>query len=89
MREKAKPNAPYGMGISAASCYDSNVKSPATDLEALIDRYGLPSLMIAAVQLDRELTEHGGAQDNRAINAWLNSQPRPTPRKIKRNRSGK
>lgn len=89
MRTRAKPNAPYGMGISAASCYDSGIKSAATDLEALLDRYRFADLLVVMHQINEDLTLHGGSDNNGALNTWLNAQPRPTPRKTKRRRAKK
>jgi hypothetical protein len=75
MRAQAKGNAPYGQGISAASCYDAGIKSAATDIEALIDRYGPDALhaMIDRIYLD--MREYGDSIYNREYNIKLSSLP--------------
>lgn len=86
MRTQAKGNAPYGQGISAANCYDAGIKSAATDIEALIDRYG-PDVM--HTMIDRiyfDMREYGDSIYNREYNTWLKTKPYA---KLKKGRSQK
>lgn len=75
MRTQAKSNAPYGQGISTANCYDGSIKSAATDIEALIDRYGPDVLhsMIDRIYLD--MRKYGDSIYNREYNQWLKTKP--------------
>lgn len=84
MRTQAKSNAPYGQGISAASCYDGSIKSAATDIEALIDRYGpdLVHSMVDRIYLD--MRRFGDSIYNREYNLMMNAAPYA---KLKKGRS--
>lgn len=84
MRTQAKNNAPYGQGISAANCYDAGIKSAATDIEALIDRYG-PDVMHTIIdKIYLDMRRYGDSIYNREFNAWLKNKPYA---KLKRGRS--
>lgn len=81
MRHAAKGRAPYGQGISAATCYDSGIKSAATDLEALIDRFGKDVLHTIIDRISEDMREHGDSIYNYEYNIWLKSKPLPKIRK--------
>lgn len=83
MRTQAKSNAPYGQGISQANCYDG-LRSAATDIEALLDRYGPDILhqMVDRIYLD--MRKYGDSIWNREYNEWLRTKPRAN---LKRGRS--
>lgn len=80
MRTKSKPNTGK-RGISTANAYRASVKSATTDLEALIDAYGVVAVIKLAQQLHIDIVEHGDSKDNGRYNIWLNSLPIPEIRK--------
>lgn len=81
MRHVAKANAPYGQGISAASCYDVGIKSACTDIEALIDRYGKDALHMLIDRISEDMREYGDSIFNADYNLWLKGKPYPKLRK--------
>lgn len=79
MRTSHKPRAK--IGISCANCYRASIKSPASDLEALVDAYGAAAISALAYRIEKEITEHGDSIHNGFFNIELNSLPLPAIRK--------
>ena len=84
MRTQAKQNAPYGQGISAASAYDGSIKSAATDIEALIDRFGPDALHTMVDRIYLDMRRYGDSIWNREYNLELKALPYA---RLKRGRS--
>lgn len=80
MREQAKNNAPYAQGISQANCYDG-IRSAATDIEALIDRYGPDVVHMMVDRIYFDLRRYGDSIWNREYNAMLKDKPRANLKK--------
>lgn len=81
MRTQAKGNAPYGQGISKAAGYDVGVFSAASDIEALVDRYGKDVVHKIVDVVSEDLRKYGDSIYNREWNEWLKSVPYPKHRK--------
>jgi len=82
MRTSAKPNAKLGQ--SAASMYRCSVRSAASDIEALVDAYGVHAIIQIANMVEQEIAVHGDSIHNWQYNIWLNQQPLPIIRKQNR-----
>lgn len=80
MRTQAKSNAPYGQGISKASGYDG-IYSAASDLEALVDRYGKDVLHKVIDTISEDIRKYGDSIYNAEINSYLRTVPPPKHRK--------
>lgn len=80
MREKAKANAPYGQGISKASGYDG-IYSAASDIEALVDRYGKDVIHKIVDTISEDIRKYGDSIYNSEINSYLKTVPPPKHRK--------
>lgn len=81
MRTKAKSNAPGGNGISAATAYRCGVKSPASDMEALVDAYGVKAVIEFANRIHGDLLVFGDSIHNGYYNMLMNALPLPKIRK--------
>lgn len=81
MRTKAKSNAPGGNGISAATAYRCGVKSPASDMEALVDAYGIKAFIEFGERIHNDMLRFGDSIHNGYYNVLLNALPLPKIRK--------
>lgn len=80
MRLQSKPNTGKP-GISTANAYRCSVKSAATDIEALVDAYGVEALIKVAKQIHDEIAVFGDSRNNGFYNSYLNDLEYPTIRK--------
>lgn len=80
MRTKSKPNTGKP-GISTANAYRASVKSAATDLEAMVDAYGLNAVILFATRIRDQIALHGDCLSNALFNSELNALPLPELRK--------
>lgn len=87
MRQTHKPIAK--LGHSKALGYRASIMSPASDLEALVDAYGLEAIVKQARMIHAQLVKYGDSTINGLINGELNMLPWPTVRKLNINKKGK
>mgnify|MGYP001580236503 CR=1 FL=1 len=68
-------------GHSKAAMYRSNVFSVASDIEAMVDAYGVEAITKYAQLIHDQLAEHGDCLHNGLYNHELNNLPLPRIRK--------
>lgn len=69
------------VGHSRAAMYRASVFSAASDIEALVDAYGVTAITDIAMRVSAEIAHHGDSINNYNFNLWLNSLPLPAIRK--------
>lgn len=84
MRHHAKPIAK--LGLSKATHYDSGLFSFASDLEAMVDRFGAEQVSRFAFIIQEQFKLYGESCINAALNIEARSLPLP---KIRRTKSAK
>lgn len=77
------------IGLSKASQYRNNVFSVASDIEAMIDAYGVENLISMACTINSDIKEHGHSIRNGAYNLRMNALPIPVMRVVKPKRKKK
>ena len=75
MRTASKAHAKPGH--SKARMYRENVFSVATDLEAMIDAYGVEAVISFARKIESDIREYGDSIHNGIYNIQLNMLPAP------------
>lgn len=76
-------------GHSKAAMYRSGVFSPASDLEALVDAYGLDTVVEFATRIHADLVMLGDSIHNGMHNLELNLRPLPVIRKQNKTKPNK
>jgi hypothetical protein len=85
MRILAKPNAK--LGLYKGEQYRRSLFNPCSDLEAMLDAYGINAIMMYATLINDELIAHGDCTRNAAFALEMNTLPMPTIRKQHKKRS--
>ena len=88
MRTETKPNTKR-IGHSKAVNYRNGLFSVASDIEAMIDAYGLAALIEYATLIENDMRKHGDSIHNGIYNQHMNQLPYPKMRKQNKSKKSK
>lgn len=88
MRTQVKAHAKQ-VGHSKAVNYRNGLFSVCSDLEAMVDAYGLDAVIKFATRIHNDLAEHGDSIHNGLYNIEMNLLPVPSLRKQNKAKANK